>query len=681
MTLTNSIDLSDLDDAKLELWRFVDRAVDDDEGIRISISTNGGTSWTQIWEWTENTDDDDRTWYDESYTLSSGQLTSTFKIKIEGETSAYGEENAIDDVRITSDSIPIVDTTAPVIILNPPTVLELQYNAVFTEPGYDAQDDIDGNVTSSVVITGTVNTSTLGTYTLNYDVDDAAGNSAVTKTRTVNVIDSIIPTFTSTPANYTSEATAVLTPLNATDYGSATASDNYDANPLVTSNATATFLLGDTIIKWLAIDSSNNTSSALQTITIQDTITPLLSVPADFIAEATAFFTPLNSTDYGLATATDIFSVTINNDSDGTFELGNNTLTWIATDTSGNTVSANQTITIQDTMPPTINAASTAALEATSFLTLLNTTGYVYPAVADNHSTSLSHDGPSAFPLGNTTVTWSVSDDSGNVASTNQTIIIQDTAPLTILNLVTPYFLEASAVHTLLNSTGYVSPTVTDNYDVSPTLTGNLPTVLPFGDTVVVWTSSDTNGNSVTSNQTITVQDTMPPVVTAPADYTAEATAILTPLNSTDFGTATATDIFPVTISNDSTGSFALGNNTVTWSATDDNGNTATANQSVTIQDTTMPIITAPSDYTVALPQNQTSISLNSTDYGTSTATDIFAEPLLIMHHCRSPLATLLLPGLQLTRQETMLLLTKPFLSHLKIIYISQIDSDRNVLI
>ena len=77
MTLTNSIDLSDLDDAKLELWRFVDRAVDDDEGIRVSISTDGGTSWTQIWEWTENTDDDDRTWCDESYTLSSGLYTMT----------------------------------------------------------------------------------------------------------------------------------------------------------------------------------------------------------------------------------------------------------------------------------------------------------------------------------------------------------------------------------------------------------------------------------------------------------------------------------------------------------------------------------------------------------------------------------------------------------------------------
>ncbi len=58
----------------------------------------------------------------------------------------------------------------------------------WAEPGYGASDVRDGNLTSSVTISGTVDVNTTGTYTLTYTVSDAAGNEA-NATRTVRVAD------------------------------------------------------------------------------------------------------------------------------------------------------------------------------------------------------------------------------------------------------------------------------------------------------------------------------------------------------------------------------------------------------------------------------------------------------------------------------------------------------------
>ena len=58
----------------------------------------------------------------------------------------------------------------------------------WAEPGFGASDVRDGNLTSSVSLSGTVDVNTTGTYTLTYTVSDAAGNEA-NATRTVRVAD------------------------------------------------------------------------------------------------------------------------------------------------------------------------------------------------------------------------------------------------------------------------------------------------------------------------------------------------------------------------------------------------------------------------------------------------------------------------------------------------------------
>ncbi len=79
------------------------------------------------------------------------------------------------------------DTTAPVIILSGIASVSLQVNGSYTDAGATATDNIDGNITSSIVTVNPVNPAVVGVYTVTYNVSDAAGNAATQVTRTVNV--------------------------------------------------------------------------------------------------------------------------------------------------------------------------------------------------------------------------------------------------------------------------------------------------------------------------------------------------------------------------------------------------------------------------------------------------------------------------------------------------------------
>ncbi|MDQ7017103.1 MAG: hemolysin, partial [Gammaproteobacteria bacterium] len=91
----------------------------------------------------------------------------------------------------------------------------------------------------------------------------------------------------------------------------------------------------------------------------------------------------------------------------------------------------------------------------------------------------------------------------------------------------------------------------------------------------------------------VTVNDVTVPVVTAPLPIIVEATGTNTTVSSAALGTASATDASAVTITNNAPATFLVGDTTVIWTATDANGLSSTATQLVTVEDTTLPTITA----------------------------------------------------------------------------------------
>lgn len=78
--------------------------------------------------------------------------------------------------------------------------MQLTVGGTFTDPGATALDDVDGDLTAKIVVTGTVDTTTVNLYTLTYKATDAAGNIG-SVSRVVTVTAPVTPVATTTPAS------------------------------------------------------------------------------------------------------------------------------------------------------------------------------------------------------------------------------------------------------------------------------------------------------------------------------------------------------------------------------------------------------------------------------------------------------------------------------------------------
>ena len=79
------------------------------------------------------------------------------------------------------------DAVPPVLTLVGQATVSVTSGSAYSDAGATAQDNIDGDISLSVVTTGAVNTAVAGGYTVTYNVVDRAGNDATPITRTVTV--------------------------------------------------------------------------------------------------------------------------------------------------------------------------------------------------------------------------------------------------------------------------------------------------------------------------------------------------------------------------------------------------------------------------------------------------------------------------------------------------------------
>ena len=90
-------------------------------------------------------------------------------------SDSYGNEC------IVNRNVIVADFQAPVITLNGEKNQYIKLGTEYVEAGFTATDNIEGDVSSKVVISGNVDTSKIGLYSITYTVSDASGNSAVVK--------------------------------------------------------------------------------------------------------------------------------------------------------------------------------------------------------------------------------------------------------------------------------------------------------------------------------------------------------------------------------------------------------------------------------------------------------------------------------------------------------------------
>ena len=153
----------------------------------------------------------------------------TAKSDFAGEMLAFSGYSAPGYTLVAAD-ITIVKAEVPVITLLGNTELSLELGSTYTDAGATAVDNIDGVITSSIVVVSTVDVNAVGSYTVTYNVSDAAGNAALQVSRTVTITpDATIPIITLLGG------TEVSLELGSTytDAG-ATAADNIDGD--ITAN-------------------------------------------------------------------------------------------------------------------------------------------------------------------------------------------------------------------------------------------------------------------------------------------------------------------------------------------------------------------------------------------------------------------------------------------------------------
>ena len=164
-----------------------------------------------------------------------------------------------------------VDTTVPVITLTGDATVTIEVGSTYTDAGATANDNYDGDITSSIVTVNNVDTSVLGTYTITYNVSDANGNAAVEVTRTVNVVDTTVPVIT-----LEGEATVTLeVGTSYTDAG-ATANDNYDGDitdTIVIVNNVDSAVVGTYAVTYNVSDANGNAAEEVtRTVIIESSL-------------------------------------------------------------------------------------------------------------------------------------------------------------------------------------------------------------------------------------------------------------------------------------------------------------------------------------------------------------------------------------------------------------------------
>ncbi|MFL0802575.1 MAG: DUF5011 domain-containing protein [Agarilytica sp.] len=175
-----------------------------------------------------------------------------------------------------------VDSVAPVITLLGGQSIDLVLGSPFIDPGVTASDDTDGDITANVIVTGAVDTNTLGSYTISYNVSDAVGNAAVQVQRTVNVLalpDVINPIITLQGDNPLS----AFVGFSFVDPGyTAVDETDGDITPSVTvTGSVDTDTIGSYSITYSASDAAGNVASVVRTVNVVAVVAGQTNEPVD----------------------------------------------------------------------------------------------------------------------------------------------------------------------------------------------------------------------------------------------------------------------------------------------------------------------------------------------------------------------------------------------------------------
>ncbi len=236
--------------------------------------------------------------------------------------------------------------------------------------------------------------------------------------------------------------------------------DNSGLPVTITNNAPAYFEVGSRLIIWTATDAFGNSDTSTQLITVIDNEKPQISVTPLVITNdpgkcgaVSALPVPYTSDNCGVSSLT--------NNAPALLPVGTTLVTWTVTDKAGYTRSAVQSVTVNDTETPRLQAPANVVITTNS--TRVSNVRLGNPVVSDNCGIQkVSNNAPRYFYRGTTIVIWTATDIHGNVSTAVQTVTVQ------------PYGSKSKK----LNETGTLQSFKTTDGFANENETGNLSIVV-----------------------------------------------------------------------------------------------------------------------------------------------------------------------------------------------------------
>ena len=544
--------------------------------------------------------------------------------------------------------VTVTDVTPPNITCPASVSQNADANCAYVVSGTGLDASVTDNCSGSSVLNDLTATATLdgavfplGNTTVTWTATDAAGLTA-TCTFVVTVTDATPPGITcpssvsqSADANCEYVVSGTGLDATATDNCSGSSSTN-DYNSTATLDGAA-FPLGITVVTWTVTDGAGLTSSCTYAVSVNDATPPVITCPVASVtenADAACEYT-VSGTDLD-ATSTDNCSIaSISNDYTATstldgavFPLGTTVVTWITYDGAENNVTCTVEITVTDATPPAIicpvatvneNAdANCEYLHSGTGLDASATDNCDLDGITNDFTNTVTLDG-AAFPLGVTVVSWTATDAAGLTSTCTVQVTVTDITPPVITCPVATVAENADANCEYTVSGNGLDASATDNCQVVSVLNDYSGTntldaaVFTAGVTTVTWTATDNSGLTSTCTLEVTVTDVTPPTVTCPApdtvyadldcDFDVTGTAFdVTLANTTDnCGVVTIVNDYNGLASLDGAAFYQDSTTVITWTVTDGGGNTASCTTTITVQDTTPPVVayTFPTSYNV----------------------------------------------------------------------------------
>ncbi|MBK6699497.1 MAG: HYR domain-containing protein [Saprospiraceae bacterium] len=514
--------------------------------------------------------------------LSGIEAGSTFPLGIT--TNIYKATDASGNTRTCSMTIKVEDRRRPTITCPENVITEVTSQHTCNKIVHFSNATYADNCT---LYPGTI-TSTLpsgsdlrtGIHQVTFTATDHSGNTN-TCTMNITVLDKGIPII-ACPENQTLSCPGNFNfpPVNYYDHCGIA-----NLQQIEGPSSGSLFTNAETNLTFMATDQSGNTNTCSFIIRVQNQSDFEIHCPSNVMVDLSSPLSCAENVNFSNPSVTGNcfvsplqFSATQNSGS--VFPVGTTAVQFMATDGNGTTKECAFNVTVRDPFKPVLRCPNNILVDCPGDL--------FFPMVdvEENCSTviAVQTDGPpsgSYFSYGETNIVYKATDLSGNKGVCNFKVIVEDINPFgeLVLNDITLGECEGTPPTPTVNThcSGLITATTTHQFPITDQ-----------GSSVVSWNFKDGNGHEATINQNIFVQDVSSPVpvVENLTVIEAECSAAVLPPSAIDncAGLVNGYTNNPTEFNNQ-------GTYNISWTYKDGNGNFSHQEQTVIINDVTLPVI------------------------------------------------------------------------------------------